>query len=294
MGYLVIENLYKDQRVLLFKSVWATEKIHGTSAWITYRGEEKPEKLLFHAGGASHESFVALFDEHVLLAMLIKIFGFKTVKIHGEHYGGSIQKMKDTYGDKHRFAVFDILVGDCWLSFDKVEQLCLKLGLEAVYGVIVPATIECLNAERDKPSIQSMRNLGMQSPWLAREGIVIRPLVEMYDNDGRIIVKHKGQGFRETATHREVLTEQLKILTDAKAIADEWVTSMRLLHVLDDLGLTGTNNIADTGKIIKGMLTDIQKESKGETVITSEAKKAIGKKAARLFKEYLQSQIKEG
>jgi hypothetical protein len=34
MGYAHINNLYKDQEILIFKHVWALEKIHGTSAHI--------------------------------------------------------------------------------------------------------------------------------------------------------------------------------------------------------------------------------------------------------------------
>ena len=36
MGYAHIENLYKNQTILLFRRCWALEKVHGTSAHITY------------------------------------------------------------------------------------------------------------------------------------------------------------------------------------------------------------------------------------------------------------------
>jgi hypothetical protein len=289
MGYIEIENLYKDTRILMFKECWATEKIHGTSAWITYKGEEQPEKLLFHPGGAKMEMFVALFDEQKLLAKMIEIFGNKTVRLHGEHYGGSIQKMKTTYGDKNKFVMFDVLVGTSWLSFDKVLALGKTLELDVVDGHIIPATVEALNQMRDMHSVQAIKN-GIIEVRM-REGIVIRPLIELRDNNGRVITKHKRDQFMETKTAREVSSEKLKLLTDAEAIADEWVTPMRLLHVLDSIDFIGECDISKTGIIITAMNIDVEKESKGETVITQEVKKAIGKKTSQLFREYLQKQL---
>ena len=63
MGYLHIHNLYKDQTILLFKEVYALEKIHGTSSHITFTREtatlapEIPPKLTFFSGGESHQRF---------------------------------------------------------------------------------------------------------------------------------------------------------------------------------------------------------------------------------------------
>ena len=36
MGYRHIDNLYKDQRILLFRECFALEKIHGTSAHVSW------------------------------------------------------------------------------------------------------------------------------------------------------------------------------------------------------------------------------------------------------------------
>lgn len=48
MGYMHIDNLYKDARVLSFKHVYALEKIHGTSAHIygQRRGRKKTEAAI--------------------------------------------------------------------------------------------------------------------------------------------------------------------------------------------------------------------------------------------------------
>ena len=59
MAYMHIDNLYKNQEVLLFKECYAMEKIHGTSAHIRSKREESEtifvkkikNNLSFSSGG---------------------------------------------------------------------------------------------------------------------------------------------------------------------------------------------------------------------------------------------------
>ena len=289
MGYMKIQNLYKDQTVLLFKTVWALEKIHGTSAWITYEGNSDQQRLLFHPGGAELEPFKAIFHKDTLLAALRETFGNKVVKLHGEHYGGKIQKMSQTYGKEHGFALFDVKVGDSWLSFDKVQVIAKSLGLDVVHGVQVPATVKALDEQRDAFSAQAEKN-GCGSDK-HREGIVIRPLAEFCRNDGaRVIVKHKGDAFRETKTKREVNPERLLVLEEAREIAEEWVTHMRLLHVLDKLIPADERpDMCHARDAIAAMVKDIELEAVGEIVMSPEARKAIGSRTAQLLKQHIKS-----
>jgi hypothetical protein len=292
MGYMKIQNLYKDQTVLMFKKVWALEKIHGTSAWITYEGDTNQERLLFHPGGASREKFLAIFDEGSLLEKMKERFGNARVKLHGEHYGGKIQKMSDTYGKENRFALFDIKVGDVWLNFAKVKSIGQMLGLDVVPGVVVNATVDVLDERRDIDSTQAYRNgcgWGKQ-----REGIVIRPLRELRTNNGsRVIAKHKGENFKETKTQREVSPEQLKILEDANAIADEWVTPMRLSHIIGNAIPEGeTLDMCHTKLLIGEMINDIEIEGEGELIMSKAARTAIGKRTAKILLEHLKSSLK--
>ena len=280
MGYLHINNLYKEQIVLYFKKVWATEKIHGTSAWILY----KDNKLQFHPGGAKIAYFISLFNEPELLKKMKELFGDEVVFLHGEHYGGKIKSMKDTYGDKNAFVMFDIRVGESWLSFDKVQLLGEKLGLDVVDGTIVNSNIKKLNEQRDLPSVQAKKN-GIKKDMM-REGIVIKPLIEMVSNNGdRVIAKHKGDKFRETTTTRKVVSkDKLKVYKEATDIASEWVTPMRLNHILDKII---NIDITITGNVIKAMVDDIIREGQDEVEVSREAKTAIGKRTSIMFKEYL-------
>ena len=51
MGYMHIDNLYKEKDILMLKKCYALEKIHGTSCNINFDGIKT---LRFFSGGASH------------------------------------------------------------------------------------------------------------------------------------------------------------------------------------------------------------------------------------------------
>lgn len=284
MGYLHINNLYKDQRILLFKQCYALEKIHGTSAHISWNYNA----ITFSSGGAEHKQFIKLFDERKLSLKLFEMFPDKNITIYGEAYGGKEQGMSKTYGKELKFIVFDIKIDEMWLDVPNAHEISKKLELEFVDYSLIETTIEAIDAERDKPSTQSKRN-GISEDKI-REGIVLRPLIEVKINNGeRIIAKHKNDIYRETKSIRTLTQEQLAILGGAEEIANEWVTPMRLSHVIDKIG---AKDITDTGKVIAAMIEDVIRESKNEIIETAEARKAIGKKSAQLYKEKIM-QIKK-
>ena len=231
MGYMHIDNLYKNIEILFFKECYALEKIHGSSANLQWTDN----KIRFFGGGMKHETFKKIFDEEFLTSKFKELFEGINTTIFGEVYGGKCQGMSETYGKEMKFVAFDVKVEDNWLDVPNAEEVVKKLNLEFVDYVKVKTDLEFLNAERDKDSTQAIRN-GCGEGKL-REGVVLRPLMEVIKNNGsRIIVKHKRAEFLETKTIREVNPEKLKILKESKAIAEEWVTPMRLNHVLDKLG----------------------------------------------------------
>lgn len=70
MGYLHIDNLYKNQKILAFRRCYALEKVHGTSAHIAYQSavSGRAEELRFFSDGEKHERFCGLFDAGLLEA----------------------------------------------------------------------------------------------------------------------------------------------------------------------------------------------------------------------------------
>ena len=333
MGYAHIENLYKDQTILLFREAWALEKIHGTSSHISWNFNKQTQgrDLHFFAGGESHVLFVSLFNQDTLLKGFadLGLGPDQDITIYGEAYGGSQQKMSHTYGDKLMFIVFDVQIGETWLNVPNAEDVAKKLGLEFVHYIkvslvkattndlgimVVETSLDGVDAQRDALSVQAIRNgvssivghnvltendgvvevpnIGRVFNPKPREGIVIRPLVEMTDNRGnRVICKHKGDKFKETATPRPVVDpSKMKALSDANAVANEWVTATRLEHVLDKLPGHCMERMRD---IIAAMQEDVLREGKGEIVESDAVKKAIGKKAAEMYKSFLKIQLEK-
>lgn len=281
MGYLHIENAYKYPDIFLFKEVYALEKIHGTSAHVRYK---MGEPVYFFPGGEKASNFVPLFAAD--LVSKFEALGMDAITVFGEAYGGKCQGMKDVYGPKLRFVAFDVQIGDTWLSVPNAENVVKKLGLEFVFYEKIPCVKEALDAARDAGSTQARRN-GFPFPEAPNakavsEGIVIRPLIELTRNDGkRIIAKHKAAEFRETTTERVLDEGQLKVISDARAIAEEWVTPMRLEHVLQKVAAP---DISHTGTVIKAMLEDVRRESTGEVEWSKDVEKCVGQRAAMLFK----------
>jgi len=278
MGYLHIENLYKSQDILLFRECYALEKVHGTSAHVKW---SEGCVLNFFSGGESHERFKALFDQNDLTNRL-RALTHPDITIFGEAYGGKCQGMSATYGPELRFIAFDVKVGEYWLSVPDAEQVATALGLEFVPYVRLPTDLSNLDWCRDAPSILAAnRGCGLDKK---KEGVVLRPLVELTKNNGdRIIAKHKRDEFRERATPQKVIDpDKLKVLADADAIAAEWVTEMRLAHVIDKI--CPVPDIGATPKVIAAMVEDVEREAAGEIVVSKEARAAIGRRTAQLFK----------
>jgi hypothetical protein len=287
MSYMHVENLYRPsaQVILLFRECYALEKLHGTSAHIAWRDG----KVWLSPGGESADRFRRLFDEAALAAAFEKL-GHPSVIVYGEAYGGSQQKQAWRYGKELRFAAFEVQIGEHFVNVPVADEIVKGLGLEFVHYKRIPTDLAAIDAERDAPSEQARRN-GVEGDQ-PREGVVLRPLIELRDNSGsRIISKHKRDEERETKTPREVVDPaKLAVLTKATEIAEEWATPTRLEHILQKM--PPETSIEKMREVIAAMTEDVLREGAGELVDSREARAAIGKRTATLFKERLQSTLK--
>lgn len=296
MGYQHIENLYKNSKdILLFKELYALEKLHGTSARIAYskipefpQGIPEQHAVAVYADGSSTELFsggasINVFKQLVDVAALQEKFAsmnLLSVAIHGELYGGSQQKQSHRYGPVLKFCAFDVCINDTWLSVPDADKFVTDLGLEFVSWCKINGTVEACDLARDAMSVQAKRN-GVATPQYM-EGVVLRPLSEFIDNRGnRVCAKHKRAEERETTTVREVSADKQAVLSEATAIAQEWVTETRLDHVLDKLppGI----GVEKTSDVINAMVEDVLREGAGEIVDSKAARSAISSKARMLF-----------
>lgn len=279
MGYLKIPNLYRVENIMLdFRWLYALEKIHGTSAHVSWGNG----KVSLYSGGAKHSEFESIFD-HDSLAGRLAAMGSDSVTVYGEAYGGKMQKMRDTYGDRLRFVAFDVRIGDRWLDVPTANAVVNSLGLEFVSYHLVSTDLQSLDAARKRCSVQALRN-GCGDRM--SEGVVLRPRTELTMNNGsRVIAKYKNEEFRETRSPRVVGEGMCQALKDAREIADEWVTDMRMTHVLDKM--PGADSERFIPAVIAHMVDDIRIEGEGEVKLSKEAKREIGKKTALMFKRRL-------
>jgi hypothetical protein len=287
MGYMHIDNLYKDQRILMFKECFAMEKIHGTSAHVAWRDG----KVAFFSGGEKRENFLALFDADALAVQFAERFGERNVTFYGEAYGGKQQGMSATYGKALKFIVFDVKIGEQFVDVPVAHEIAKACGFEFVHYDRVACEVGILDFLRDTPSFAATNNgcagtdrFGCTPP--IREGVVLRPIHECTFNDGkRVIAKHKRPEFSERKTAVPVDDEQRQVLEDAQSVADEWVVAMRMQHVLDKLG--NPTEMSATGKVIEAMVENVMREANGEVSDTHAVRKAIGKAAATMYKAHV-------
>lgn len=304
MGYLHIDNLYKNQKILMWRECYAMEKVHGTSAHVNLvrvhvldpvnETESVRCDLNFFSGGANHMQFTMLFDHEALKKAFLEMGGAE-LTVYGEAYGGKMQGMRETYGPELRFIAFDVLTKDRWSDVPSAEFLCTKLGFEFVPYERVSTDLATLDAQRDLPSRVAVRR-GITEPKIS-EGVVLRPIVEVYyNNGGRFIAKHKRPEFSERASKRDTVVDsgQLQVLEKADAIVLEWVTPTRLEHVLDKLaGILGRPaSTEDTRAVIDAMVEDVTREAKDEIVASKEAIRAISTATGKLFIGRLRATLK--
>lgn len=114
------------------------------------------------------------------------------------------------------------------------------------------------------------------------------------NNGRRLIAKHKRAEFSERGRPQVDLDPtKRELLANAEAIALEWVTPMRLEHVIDamlqNIGGDTAPEMYHTGRIIERMVEDVYREAEGEIVTNPAVRRAIRQRAAQLFKQRVQT-----
>ncbi len=296
MGYQKIENLYKNQDVLLFKECYVLEKIHGTSAHIKWGGnfEDPQRNITFFSGGAAYELFFDLFDVEKLVTKFTEL-AIPEVTIYGEAYGGGCQGMREFYGDKLKFIAFEVKIGDCWLDVPKAAEFVKAFDLEFVWYTRCPTDLVTLDAYRDTHSRTAHKNTGIVK---AGEGVVIRPIIELTKNNGkRVMAKHKGAEFSETKQVRTVnrSADQLKVLAVVKDICIEWVTENRLSNILSRRHTYNSEllSLSHIPVLINLMIEDVIVEGKGELVDSKALRSAICRETALMVKRRVQNELSQ-
>jgi hypothetical protein len=170
--------------------VW-TEKIDGTCIRILIK-----DGRIIYQGKTDESQIPSLLVEQLRLKFDAQLE--KLVEkfpdggcLYGEGCGPKIQKGGDNYGPIPQFILFDVKVGDFWLSREGVEDVAHTFELSRV-PVVAEGSLSDLTT--------MISSGGMRSRWgdFAAEGIVARPKVELFARNGdRVITKLKLKDFRK-------------------------------------------------------------------------------------------------
>ena len=191
----LLADEYRNPAVEMLKNCeWEfTEKIDGTNVRVVWDGHkvsfygrtdraELPKRLVealeASFGGEVNEQ---IFEEH---------FGETEVILYGEGYGAKIQKGGGDYRSDNAFILFDVQIGDLYLTRENVVEIARYFGVDVVPIVLTGTIEDGINFVKSRPN----STIGVAK----MEGVVGRPRVELRDRRGnRVIVKIKVRDMRE-------------------------------------------------------------------------------------------------
>lgn len=178
-------------------NIWTfTEKVDGTNIRVMFAGGQ-----VSFGGKTDTASIPALLVDRLrtrfagadVLLQSNEIFQ-NGACLYGEGYGAKIQS-GGNYRPDQDFVLFDVRVGQFWLQRSDVEDVAMKLGIDIVPIIGRGTLSEMVTATR----------FGVKSQWgdFEAEGIVARPVTEMFDRAGnRVITKIKHRDFLHAESGR--------------------------------------------------------------------------------------------
>jgi hypothetical protein len=188
---LLIGDYSQEAFAYLAKNTWIfTEKVDGTNIRVMIGSDRKisfggktdnaqiPARLVSRLEArffSQNDRLTEMFPDGACL--------------YGEGYGATIQKGGGNYRADVDFVLFDVKCGDWWLQRSDVEDVAVKLAIDAVPIIGYGDLHEMVDRARK----------GFGSIWgdFPAEGIVARPCIELKArNGGRIITKIKQKDFQ--------------------------------------------------------------------------------------------------
>ena len=164
-----------------------TEKLDGTNVRVFWDGE----KVSFGGRTDNAQLPTPLYEHLSQKFTKERMYGFfadRSVILFGEGVGPKIQKNGGNYGDKQHFVLFDVHF-DSYAKRETVLEVSDDLNIPAAPVVMRGTIDDGINLIKD----------GMKSCFgdFEAEGVVGRPVRELYDANGhRIIIKLKTRDWR--------------------------------------------------------------------------------------------------
>jgi hypothetical protein len=276
--YPHIENLEEVPKIFELPEVIVTEKIHGSAmrvGWldgVLRLGGRKLEFTDLRPDTKEGLGFISWVFDVGLDRRMKDAFTGEDVILFGEWHGSGTPKKGWPQVQKgiryvagNDFRIFDVKVQGRYVAQDQIGSWGAKVGLKTMPRLY-----------RGKPDqkvfdsfIDSMSRLGGENgivdPENTMEGIVIRPPEPMWDESGNfVIAKYKIGKWAERASQQRHPFQPRKeriILPGAREFAEEFVTEIRLEHVLDQLREASIPiESRAMGEVLKRMGQDIKRE----------------------------------
>jgi hypothetical protein len=189
----LLEGTWAKPEFELLKDIdWiCTEKIDGTNIRVMWDGEN------VRFGGKTDNAQIP----SILIEVLQDAFTNEKMKevfpdadnvcLYGEGYGKKIQKGGNYLPDRADFILFDVKVGDWWLTREANEDVAIKLNI----GVV-----PIIGTWKLKKAIEYVKNgfkstIAHNKDYVA-EGLIMKPKTELFNRRGeRIITKIKHNDF---------------------------------------------------------------------------------------------------
>lgn len=191
----LIRDKFRNPTIEYLKdNEWAwTEKIDGTNIRIHWDGH----KVEF--GGRTDRASIPahlinklneLFGGEINEEIFEQKFGDSDVILFGEGYGYKIQNGGDYLGEEVGFILFDVMIGNLYLTRENVEDIATAFNIDVV-PIIFNGTI-------NEAVEYMMSNPKSTIGTATMEGLVGRPNIELKDRKGnRVIVKVKWNDVKE-------------------------------------------------------------------------------------------------
>jgi len=200
-GKFIIGQYSKPEFEMLKDIQWVwTEKVDGTNVRVCIYTNPLIQEIEFKGKTDRADMpkyLLARLQELFTKEKVFSVFELSEEKpdiyLYGEGYGYKIQSGGKYFINPNDvgFVLFDVRIGNTWLTRESIEEIAEKLGIDVV-PLIGKGTIdEAIEYIKSEPKSRfGFKNFTM-------EGLVIRPEYELLDRRGhRIITKVKVKDFK--------------------------------------------------------------------------------------------------
>jgi ATP-dependent RNA circularization protein (DNA/RNA ligase family) len=189
----LLEGAWAKPEFELLKDIdWVcTEKIDGTNIRVMWDGEN------VRFGGKTDKAQIpsilieALQDTFTNEKMKEVFPDADNVCLYGEGYGKKIQKGGNYLSDRADFILFDVKVGDWWLTREANEDVATKLNIGVVPIIGIWKLEQAINHVKN-----GFKSTIAHNKYYVAEGLIMKPKTELFNRSGeRIITKIKHKDF---------------------------------------------------------------------------------------------------